>query len=200
MTLSQFQRIRRFVLGAGILLAFAALLCVGSAWSEEIHEEIETIGLCLIAAGIAGRIWCTLYIGGRKAAEIVDIGPYSVTRNPLYLFSTVAAAGMGAQTGSLAIAVLFAMGCAAAFQPVIRREETYLGGVFGAPYASYVSRVPRFWPNPSLFRDAGTLQVTTSRIYRTLTDGLVFFVSIPAFEFVEYLQDHGTIAIYLHLY
>src|ERR1041385_8757907 len=36
-------------------------------------------------AGILFRVWATLYVGGRKLKTLVDQGPYSICRNPLYL-------------------------------------------------------------------------------------------------------------------
>ena len=42
-----------------------------------------------------------LYVGGRKNAELVTTGPYSMMRNPLYFFSLLGVAGVGAQTGSV---------------------------------------------------------------------------------------------------
>ena len=200
MSLSQFQHRRRLALAALILAAFAALLIVRSAWGENGHETVEMVGLGLILVGIIGRMWCTLYIGGRKSAEIVETGPYSATRNPLYVFSSIAAAGVGAQTGSIALAVGFFVGCVGAFHIVIRREEQFLTQRFGATYADYVARVPRFWPAPSGFRDEIAVTVPTPRIYATLRDGLVFLIAIPAFELVEYLQEIGAISVQLHLY
>ena len=60
MALGRYQRQRRLALFAILVSAFMALLFVGSAWPEEIHETIEMVGLALIVIGIAGRIWCTL--------------------------------------------------------------------------------------------------------------------------------------------
>lgn len=200
MTLSRFQHLRRVAMFVLIVVAFVALLVVRSAGSQATHDLIEAIGLGLIVAGILGRLWCTLYIGGRKASEIVDVGPYSVTRNPLYLFSSIAAAGVGAQAGSVVLAGVFFLGCALAFHVVIRREEGYLAETFGEPYRAYMQRVPRFWPSVRLFRDQKALTVATDRIYRTFTDGLVFFVAKPAFEFVEHLQNEGVLVTLLRIY
>ncbi|SKA23896.1 methyltransferase family protein [Consotaella salsifontis] len=200
MSLARYQRLRRLVLAFLLLLVLLALLFVRSSWQDEdIHEMIEQIGLGIIVVGIVGRIWCTLYIGGRKSAEIVEAGPYSVTRNPLYVFSTLAAAGLGAQSGSLTIALLTAIGCYIAFNVVIRREEKFLSEKFGAPYRSYLERVPRFWPKPSLFRDSPELNVNMRRVYATLYDGLVFFAAMPVLEFVEILQDKSILPVLLRL-
>ncbi|WP_182086057.1 isoprenylcysteine carboxylmethyltransferase family protein [Aureimonas sp. ME7] len=200
MSLDRFQRMRRFWLAIAIIAAFVLLLTVRSGWSHAVHERIEAVGLGLIIAGILGRMWCTLYIGDRKSAEIVDAGPYSVTRNPLYVFSSIAAAGVGAQTGSLILAALFAAGCVLAFQMVIREEEKFLASAFGEPYASYCERVPRFMPDVRLFHDEARLTITPARLYRTLTDGLAFLLAIPAFEAVEHLQNAGYLSVALRLW
>ncbi|WP_102961020.1 methyltransferase family protein [Mangrovicella endophytica] len=200
MALHRYQRLRRFVLAAVLAAALLILLFVRSSWEDDlIHELIEAVGLGLIAIAIIGRMWCTLYIGGRKAAEVVDSGPYSITRNPLYVFSSIGAAGLGAQTGSITIAVVAMLGCVAAFQIVIRREERFLRGEFGPAYEAYLARVPRFIPNPALFRDEKELSIRTRRIYSTLADGLVFFVSMPLLEGVEWLQDSGLVPVLLRL-
>ena len=198
--LGKYQQRRRLAIGAVIMLLLVALLFVGSRSNGHFHEYIEAFGLSLIVAAIIGRMWCTLYIGGRKSAEIVQSGPYSVTRNPLYVFSSIGAMGIGAQTGSLIIAITFGVLCYLAFSLVIRTEEEFLRQNFGKPYEAYCASVPRFFPRFSLFRDDKELIVRPDRLYRTFTDGLVFFVAYPFFEFVEYLQDIHVLPVLLRLY
>ncbi|MFQ0815004.1 isoprenylcysteine carboxyl methyltransferase [Brucella anthropi] len=198
--LGQYQRRRRFAIGAVVALLVMALLFVSAKATGHFHEYVEAFGLSLIVAAIIGRMWCTLYIGGRKSAEIVQSGPYSVSRNPLYVFSSIGAIGVGAQTGSLIIAVAFGVLCYLAFSIVIRTEEKFLKQNFGKPYEAYCAKVPRFFPSFSLFRDDKELIVRPDRLYRTFTDGLVFFVAYPFFELVEYLQDIHVLPVLLRLY
>ncbi len=198
--LGKYQQRRRLAIGAVVVLLVVALLFVSSQSTGHFHEYIEAFGLSLIVAAIIGRMWCTLYIGGRKSAEIVQSGPYSVTRNPLYVFSSIGAMGIGAQTGSVIIAVAFGVLCYLAFSVVIRTEEKFLKQNFGKPYEAYCASVPRFFPKLSLFRDDKELIVRPDRLYRTFTDGLVFFVAYPFFEFVEYLQDIHVLPVLLRLY
>src|SRR5690606_14637614 len=116
-------------------------------------EAIEMIGIVLIVIGIAGRLWSTLYIGGRKSVSVVTDGPYSITRNPLYVFSSIAAVGVGAQMGSITAMIGFGVACAAAFHVVILREEKYLLANLGPEYRHYMETVPRFFPKLSLYRE-----------------------------------------------
>jgi len=55
-------------------------------------------GILLAGVGALGRLWCSLYIGGRKTHELVSAGPYGWCRNPLYLFSLIGALGVGLST------------------------------------------------------------------------------------------------------
>jgi protein-S-isoprenylcysteine O-methyltransferase Ste14 len=196
--MSDYQRVRRYALGVLIILVAIPLIFGGSAHDELMHERIESVGVMLILVGIGGRLWSTLYIGGRKSAEVVDTGPYSVMRNPLYFFSTIAIMGVGAQAGSYVLALGFAFLCWAAFSLVIRREETFLAERMGTPYRDYLARVPRFFPKPWLWRDQASVTFPPRLLNRTLIDGLAFFASVPLFEFIEEAQELGWIPVFFH--
>jgi protein-S-isoprenylcysteine O-methyltransferase Ste14 len=199
-SLSAYQHARRVVLFFMLLAAFCALLFISSYPEEsEFHEFVEAFGVSLIGVAIIGRLWSTLYIGGRKSAEIVANGPYSIVRNPLYVFSAIGAAGAGAQTGSATVALVFGVATIMAFNLVARREEAFLSEKFGAAFSAYCARVPRMLPRLSLYRDATSLTVTPRTLYTTFLDSLVFFTSMPVFEFVEHLQLHGVLPVLLRL-
>jgi protein-S-isoprenylcysteine O-methyltransferase Ste14 len=199
-SLAAYQAARRWILAALIAAICFILVFAASLQGELMHERIEAHGIALILIGIGGRIWSILYIGGRKSAEVVSTGPYSIMRNPLYFFSTIAAAGVGAQTGSWIITVLFAVLCAIAFHIVALREERHLEARLGAPYLDYVRRVPRFFPNPRLFRDDAEVTFKPRLFNVTLLDGLVFLVSIPFFELIEEGQEIGVVPVLFRLY
>jgi protein-S-isoprenylcysteine O-methyltransferase Ste14 len=42
----------------------------------------------------------------RKIEELVTVGPYSVMRNPLYFFFILGGIGVGAQSGSVVVALI----------------------------------------------------------------------------------------------
>ncbi|MFW2346900.1 MAG: methyltransferase family protein [Brevundimonas mediterranea] len=192
--IQRMQLIRKVVLFV-LIIAVVVLAAFSRTLRGEtpFHEGLETVGLILIGVAIVGRGWCSLYIGGRKKAEIVDRGPYSITRNPLYVFSFVGAFGIGAQTGSIVLAVLFLLIAVAVFWATVKSEEAWLLDAFGAPYAAYLERTPRFWPDVSKWRDAETLEVRPIFFLVTLRDGLVFLLAIPIFELIEHAQTSGWI-------
>lgn len=205
-SLGRLQRLRiaSFWIIAAVL--GAAALGARAGWRHpnpggiDVEEFIEFSGLGLIGIAILGRLWCTLYIGGRKSAELVQDGPYSMSRNPLYFFSTLGAAGVGAQTGSLTIALFCAAMTALVLGVTLRREAAFLRREFGAEHDAYAARVPAFLPDPRLFRDPETLLIVPRRLYRTLLDGLAFFLALPLFELVEHLQNAGLLPVLIRIY
>ena len=199
--LGNYQHLRRIWLFVALLIVGFFLLFVQSAWQSEFtYRAIQFCSIGLIWAGIFGRLWSILYIGGRTALEVVTTGPYSMMRNPLYFFSAIASGGVGGLSGSLTIAALAGILCVVAFLIVIKREEEFLGGTFGKPYADYCARVPRFFPKFSLFKDEDAIEVSLRRVYSTLLDGLVFFAALPLFALVEYLHNSGQLPVLLQLY
>ncbi|WP_339928279.1 isoprenylcysteine carboxylmethyltransferase family protein [uncultured Brevundimonas sp.] len=198
--LRKVQLIRKAVLLVGIIGLLALAAVTGTIGGETLlHEWLESFGLLLIAICIVGRAWCSLYIGGRKKAEIVDRGPYSISRNPLYVFSFMGAFGMGAQSGSVTIAMLFLLVTVGVFYLTVKREETWLAGEFGEVYEAYRQRTPRFWPNFSRWKDQDTLEVRPTFFLTTLRDGMVMLLAVPLFEWIETSQHAGWLATLIHL-
>ncbi|MBA4804729.1 MAG: isoprenylcysteine carboxylmethyltransferase family protein [Brevundimonas sp.] len=195
------QKMRKVAVAMALLLLLGLSLVsqsiggVDGAW----HESVEAAGLAAIVFSIVGRAWCTLYIGGRKKAVVVDRGPYSITRNPLYVFSFFGAFGIGAQSGSLTIAVAFVLAAMLVFHFTVRREEAWLQREFGAAYAAYARRTPRFWPRFDLWRDADELTIRPSLFLLTIRDGLVFLLAIPLFELIDAGQSAHWLKVLAHL-
>ncbi|OYX58605.1 MAG: isoprenylcysteine carboxyl methyltransferase [Brevundimonas subvibrioides] len=198
--LRRVQLIRKGVLLVAIL-GVVALSAISQTIGGEtvLHEGLETVGIAAIVLCIVGRAWCSLYIGGRKKAEIVDRGPYSITRNPLYVFSFLGAFGMGAQTGSATIAGLFLLIAVLVFAATVKREEAWLAQAFGSTYAAYVGRTPRFWPDLSKWRDREVIEVRPRFFLTTLGDGLIMLLAFPLFEGLEHFQTIGWIKVLFSL-
>lgn len=199
-SLSMVQAIRKVALVALLLLGL-----LGFAFSQAMvfghtgHDIVEDFGLFLILVCILGRVWCSLYIGGYKVRSLIDNGPYSIVRNPLYVFSFIGAAGVGAQSGSATVMLVFFVLSVVVFSILVRREEAALLKVHGETYAAYMRSTPRFLPNFKLWWDRETLEVKPTRVLRTFADGLVFLLAIPIAEGLEYLQSLHILPVLANL-
>lgn len=193
--LTAVQAVRKAVLLVAILLGAAFVVVGDSRWASGTlaHESIEWFGLILIVVCILGRTLCTLYIGGRKIESLVQIGPYSVSRNPLYFFSILGAIGAGAQPGSLVLAFATGFVVWLIFLIVIFKEEQVLTERFGAAYADYLAQVPRLFPRMTLWKDVEKIEVNPRLVRMTALDASVFLLSVPLAEGFEYLHDAGIL-------
>jgi protein-S-isoprenylcysteine O-methyltransferase Ste14 len=195
------QAIRKIVLYTAAAFGVWIFAITASIYpsGQTTHEMIEWLGIVLIVVCILGRTWSSLYIGGRKIEEFVQTGPYSVMRNPLYFFSFLGAAGVGMQVGSVTLGLICAVLAWLVFYVVVLQEEQVLAARYGETYRDYLARVPRFFPNPSLWHDEPTLTIRPPRVLMTFADALVFLLAVPLAEFFELLQDTGVIPVLLRL-
>ncbi|WP_137930272.1 methyltransferase family protein [Mesorhizobium comanense] len=189
------QRKRLIFVRVAAALAVVLLFLTKPALSEGSngHETLEFIGFCLVLTCVAGRLWSILYVGGKKNEELVSTGPFSMSQNPLYFFSTVGAVGIGLLYGSLLAAAVLGIASFLIFRVTARKEAEFLLGKFGAAYVAYINRTPRFWPNPLIYRDSDELQFSTRALRRTFYDGLYFLAIFPAIELIEYLRETGLL-------
>ena len=182
------------------LATFAALFAFGgSRWSYPVHEAMRWIGAGLIFICISGRTWCSLYIGGRKTHELVTTGPYSVSRNPLYVFSIIGAIGIGAQFGAVSVAILAGACAWLVHILVVRQEERLLLAEHGETYAKYLAEVPRFFPRFSLWKNVDALEVRPWTVARTYVDACIFLAAMPVAGALDLLHHLGLLRVFFRL-
>ena len=102
-------------------------------------------GLPIVALGEAVRVWSSGHIG--KDEWLTVDGPYSLSRNPLYLGNFFLGLGVSVMGRSPLMFLLFLAGFYFIYKPTIASEEKRLAQKFGADYAAYCARVPRFFPS-----------------------------------------------------
>jgi protein-S-isoprenylcysteine O-methyltransferase Ste14 len=105
-----------------------------------------------------------------KQRELVTKGPYSLVRNPLYLFTLLGAGGIGALSGSITLAGACRAFAAGVFRPIVRREEEFLLATFPHEYPAYAARVPSLLPRFSGWQQADQLIVKPRLVHRTCFD------------------------------
>ncbi|MCM2562510.1 isoprenylcysteine carboxylmethyltransferase family protein [Lutimaribacter sp. EGI FJ00015] len=195
------QARRILMLRLSFLAIVPLVLFTRSAWMDAhwLFDTLEVLGIFLIIAGVLGRLWSILYIGGRKNLEIVQDGPYSICRHPLYLFSTLGVLGFGLMLGSVVMTALLGMLFFTIINRTASREEAYLRHSLGTDYDDYAARVPRILPRLAGFRTAPQVTFDVAVLRRNLFDALVFLSLIPLAELMEVLKEAGgfpTLALF----
>jgi len=134
------------------------------------------LGAVVAVVGEAIRIWAAGHL--EKSREVTSSGPYRFMRHPLYLGSSIMAAGVAIGCRSLVVATLVLVYMAATLAAAIRTEEAFLRDRFGDAYDDYASaRAPHVKRRFSLER------VWCNREYRSLI-GLGLFLLLLALRMV----------------
>lgn len=108
------------------------------------------LGALVSLAGIALRFWAAGYL--QKARKLTTGGPYSYTRNPLYLGSFLLVLGFVIAGGSWVAAAVILFLFAVIYVPTMRREEAELRNGFQEEFYHYAAHVPLFIPRLTPFR------------------------------------------------
>ncbi len=187
------QRRRIWVLRIAAAAAAAlALLSQPRLDAPTTHELIEWTGFVCLLTCVFGRLWSILYIGGVKNRELTVTGPYSLSRNPLYVFSTLGAFGFGLAIGSLVYAFGFAAVVGLVLRATALKEAAYLRTQFPLASARYEAEVPLFWPKFSGYQAGGQAMFSPPVLQRTFRDALAFLALLPIIEILEGLQASGA--------
>ncbi len=114
------------------------------------EPTVLIIGGVIALIGILIRAWSSGHI--RKNQTLAVSGPYSYTRNPLYLGSFVLGVGFTIAAGVWWLGIIFVALFLGIYLPVMRVEANDLTKLFGADYKEYARRVPLFFPRLTAFR------------------------------------------------
>lgn len=193
-----FARHRIGMSRALVVILIAILLFNGSYWDHNgliLGDVAAVLGLALVSVASVGRLWCNLYIVGYKNRELLTTGPYSMSRNPLYFFSSLGAVGIGLVSESLLITGLIALLFSVVYPRVIRAEERYLVGVHGAAFEEYAKRVPRFWPRWSLLQEPEQWTVYPREFRNHLSDVLWFVWAAAVLLLIGSLHARGILPV-----
>ncbi len=122
-------------------------------WADDSPAPINRLGLIVIALAFALLFWCiSLHFAryqGRVPWEsrpqfLLVRGPYSVSRNPLYIADSLILLGWSIFFGNLAVlAAALAYSSYLAFV-LVPMEERQLREQFGDDFARYCQAVPRW--------------------------------------------------------
>jgi len=190
-TLQAWTYRRRGLLGAVIL---GATMLAASRSPLAFYETrwvrlLGWLGWTCFAVGTGLRFWAILYLGGRKHQVLVEHGPYSVCRNPLYWGScfvtcsgVILAQSLMMGGGVLMLALVYALG-------IIPAEERELRAALGQEYLGYCERVPRFLPRPGLFRTPERVEASLHSLRIEVQAALLYTLIPVAGMLVRLLRE-----------
>lgn len=161
---------------------------------------IDVLALLLVTIATLGRVWCAFYISGFKNKKVVTDGPYSISRNPLYLYSLIGAIGIGLVSHSLAVLGFIVIGFGLYYPFVIIGEEKKLISILGKDYEDYTKRVPRFFPNRKLFTQPIDYTVKPKVFYKDLQDCTMFIITYGAIIIINALKLSEIIPSYFPIF
>lgn len=153
-------------------------------------------GAFLVGIATIGRIWCAAYIAGYKDGTLITIGPYSMCRNPLYLFNLIGVLGMGLATLSWSFTLLFVALFALIYPAVIRAEEERLRRLHGKAFDSYRREVPRFVPRLQFVMEPESYVIKPRVLRRHLGDVLWLVWMLGIVASINYVHEHGMVPAY----
>ena len=135
--MASWQKIaRRIRVPLGFVFAAAYL------WLARPRTWPLVAGFCLAIIGLVIRALASGHV--RKNEQLTTTGPYSYTRNPLYLGSLIIALGFVIASRSWIVAAIAVALFFAIYVPVIRGEEEFLRARF-SNFDEYARNVPRLF-------------------------------------------------------
>lgn len=184
------------------IFAIASLLFSKPVWTDDepVREILEFTGYLFVFICVFGRLWSILFVGSRKNSELVTTGPYSMTRNPLYVFSTLGVIGVGLAYGSLLVAVILGAISYLVFMITAQKEANFLSEKFKTEYKAYAAVTPMFWPDFRLYKDGGETTFSPTALFKTFRDVLVFVIMLPLIEGLEFMHESEQFPILMWLY
>lgn len=116
-------------------------------------EAWKMAGLLLCATGLIFSLTARIYLGEnwsgtitiKKDHQLIQSGPYGITRNPIYTGFLTAFTGCAMSLGQLRgwMGIIFIL---AAMLIKIKKEEEFMNEVFGTSFQSYKMKVKKLIP------------------------------------------------------
>ncbi|GBD27744.1 hypothetical protein HRbin30_03099 [bacterium HR30] len=165
-----------------------------TGWPAELSE---LVGFVFLSVAALGRIWCLVFLAGKKNQTLLTEGPYSIVRNPLYLFSFLGVVGFGLAFDNPYLAAILGIAVFCYYALKVAREERHLASIFGTTYAQYCAKTPRWIPNLRLYREPLMLTVHPAKIRHGVLDAMWFLWAFLLSEVLEKLHQSGILPVWM---
>jgi protein-S-isoprenylcysteine O-methyltransferase Ste14 len=139
----------------GFVFGVVALVLARPTWAS------IAMGTVVGLAGEGVRFWAAGHL--EKSREVTRSGPYRFTRHPLYVGSSIMAAGLASAVHSWIVAALIAVHMIVTITAAIRTEEAFLRERFGDEYDAYAADRA-----PAMERSFSVARAWRNREYRAM--------------------------------
>jgi protein-S-isoprenylcysteine O-methyltransferase Ste14 len=186
------------------LIAVAILLLLlftSHSWQEHTFWDmtLQWLGYIFIVTTTLGRIWCFIYISGYKDEQLIQYGPYSLVRNPLYVFSFIGTVGLGlASENLLALALMVILFCVL-YPSVVLEEESTLKTIYGKAFESYIEKTPRWIPNFKHFNEIEEYPVKPRIFIKAMLESMWFLWFYMILQVIEEFHHMGILPVFVSI-
>lgn len=160
-------QLSRFLLGKTRIIA-AWIFGFVLVFTAREYPTLPGIVLCFLGATL--RYWASGFL--RKDNRPAVGGPYAWVRNPLYLGTYLMAVGATLSIENWILLGVVTVLFAVIYHFVILAEEIKLREIFGSPYVTYCTLVPRFFPRPWPATEESLMAVNPEKSHHTFSSEL----------------------------
>jgi protein-S-isoprenylcysteine O-methyltransferase Ste14 len=195
--LTFFKKSRIVISRIFTLFIIFVLIFTGSSWQDRpvLDFLLEATGFVLILVCTFGRIWTLSCINGHKTRDLITWGPYSIVRNPLYLFSFIGAVGLGLASRNILVLAGLLLMFVLYYPFVVIAEERRLMKVHPQNFADYARRTPRIIPAFALYHIPKTYPVDSRLFLRAFISVMWFPLGFIFLLLVKVLHAQGVLPI-----
>jgi len=187
---------RVFGIAIVLLVIFSGPSFTINVWA---NAALDLFCFALILTATFGRLWALAYISGHKTRDLISDGPYSMVRNPLYLFSLIGALGIALVSKNILVIALIIILFCIYYPFVIRGEEKHLQEVHGKAFEDYKKKTPMFLPSSSAFTEQPFYSFDT-RLFRKAFFSVMWFpIIFMLMLLVERFHLAGILPVFLRI-
>jgi protein-S-isoprenylcysteine O-methyltransferase Ste14 len=173
-------------------------LFVWRSWDDEgvVDFVVEWAGYLLLLLGMAIRFWSLMCINQRKSKVLVTEGPYSLSRNPLYVGTLFIAVGASLCLENFLMLIVVLVLLVPVHLWAIGEEERRLGDLFGPVYQEYRARTPRFLSfTRRNYRGIEAMAMSAAGLRRAMWDSILVMLIPLAGDLIELLHARGVLPV-----
>ena len=203
MSLELIVRRNRIIISRFFSVLFLFFLFTSSTpwFSNQIYFfSFIALGFVFIWVSVVGRIWASIYLSGYKDNRIISVGPFSLVRNPLYIFSLSGLIGIGLATASFIMLGSMLTVYFLIYHHTINSEEFYLNQKFGDEYNNYKLRTNKLLPSKKNFLEPSEYKIKTKFVMNSVIDAMWFVVGFLFLLGVHLLHYKSLLPVFFNLY